>query len=280
MKPLRLGFSLVELMVVVVVAPSVLAGMLLPALSKARASAKRASCMSNQRQMGLGVMMFAADYDNWLPTELPGNKVDERPGLGDRDSDEPLFSFDPDAAAIAFFGEEIVDAEQTLDANLAFFNRLRAAGYLGEGYELFICPGSREPRFEMARRELFTPVKPVSYGVNFRAVHKSAFVSRSILLGDGARGRDPTPITDEPFARPRRQDNPASGVNHDGDGFNFVFLDGHARTVPGAPAGESRLALDWASTGPEKSVLHSVGNGRANDGAALDPQNSEDIAVY
>ncbi len=41
--------------------------MLLPALSQARERARRASCINNMRQIGLSSLMYAGDYDGWMP---------------------------------------------------------------------------------------------------------------------------------------------------------------------------------------------------------------------
>lgn len=62
----RKGFTLIELLVVIAIV-GILAAMLLPALSKARARAKQASCASNLREMALGCIMYANDHDEYLP---------------------------------------------------------------------------------------------------------------------------------------------------------------------------------------------------------------------
>lgn len=61
----RFGFTLVELLTVITVI-MVLIAMLMPALSQARESAKRASCLSNQHQVGLGIFAFAIEADSLI----------------------------------------------------------------------------------------------------------------------------------------------------------------------------------------------------------------------
>jgi prepilin-type N-terminal cleavage/methylation domain-containing protein/prepilin-type processing-associated H-X9-DG protein len=68
------GFTLVELLVAVAVI-AVLASLLFPAFSRARAKARQAACASNIRQVGMALAMYADDYDGLLPpatTKVPG----------------------------------------------------------------------------------------------------------------------------------------------------------------------------------------------------------------
>lgn len=77
------GFTLIELLVVIAII-AILAGMLLPALSKAKEKAKRTKCMNSLRQVGIASQMYADDNNNILPP-----MVDNRNQVGNWSWDMP-----------------------------------------------------------------------------------------------------------------------------------------------------------------------------------------------
>ncbi len=69
MKARRTGFTLIELLVVIAII-AILAAILFPVFAQARERARAVSCLSNTRNIGLGLSMYVQDYDELMPTEF------------------------------------------------------------------------------------------------------------------------------------------------------------------------------------------------------------------
>lgn len=71
LKSARKAFTLIELLVVIAII-AILAAILFPVFARARENARRTSCLSNIKQIGLGMMQYLQDYDETYPMSYNG----------------------------------------------------------------------------------------------------------------------------------------------------------------------------------------------------------------
>lgn len=76
MKEVKRGFTLIELLVVIAII-AILAAILFPVFARARENARRTSCLSNLKQIGIGLMMYTQDYDEKITRTWYGPRAND-----------------------------------------------------------------------------------------------------------------------------------------------------------------------------------------------------------
>lgn len=90
----RQGFTLIELLVVIAII-AILAAILFPVFAQAREQARKTVCLSNMKQVSLGVVMYTQDYDETYPVE--------------RETSFPNCNYDPGYGCQGFGSTTVVD---------------------------------------------------------------------------------------------------------------------------------------------------------------------------
>ena len=126
--PPAAAFTLIELLVVIAII-AILAALLLPALSQAKARAQALSCMNNNKQLMSAVHMYANDCNDLLPPN------------GDDDDDSDFVTAEAPGSVGYWFAGSMKDADAWNTAKLADSNVNMLAPYTGRSFGTYRCPG-------------------------------------------------------------------------------------------------------------------------------------------
>jgi len=148
----RRGFALVELLVVMQVFIA-LAAMAIPALWKSRESARRAACLSNLRQLILGIKNYTQDYDEYYPTSAkPDKEINVETHYKDLGILYPDYVSSVDVFTCPSSGDKMPRTRMT-DADDSKPFRDQEARQVSYAYGYDGCEGKKRPWTEAAPTE-------------------------------------------------------------------------------------------------------------------------------
>lgn len=219
------GFTLIELLVVIAII-SILASILFPVFARARENARRASCVSNLKQIGLGMMMYLQDYDERFPLSIVGghfqgsNGPDANVGAahtisGSSCSNMPCGKFKSYSAS-------------TVRGNIASWMDLIYP--YTKSIQIFVCPSQQR-----------TDVG--GYGYNFYIHRMKEWGGTNIPISQAQIANSAETVLNMDcsrvdgycaYARPQDAFQPTiqAGTAPHLEGFSMAFADGHAKWFP------------------------------------------------
>lgn len=198
------GFTLIELLVVIAII-GILAAMLLPALNKARATAKKASCLNNVKQITLACIMYAGDNDEQLPIGITYNW------------ESPQYVKNADGSLVTNFYQDVIAPQ--------------IANIQGTIQQVFKCPAARTLPGAYGS-DLLTLTNATDYRYNsYESCHNpNQYNSPAVGTPPGRRlSNVANPSAAVLLADVVFPNWPASIFPH--DGINCGYVDGHAEWV-------------------------------------------------
>jgi len=245
-KGISSAFTLIELLVVIAII-AILAAILFPVFARARENARRASCQSNLKQIGLGLLQYAQDYDEKLPFAC----VD--------DGGYPWhYTVQPYVKSYQLF-----KCPSYTPSTVVSNAPAAAASYMANGggsYQIGM-PGSNPVSTDAGgirpmNRGQNDPARPVSGGANLA---QFASTSQTILVlehSDGSGNPDLYQVGDLAGG------NNTNFQNHLGF-TNFLFADGHVKSLK--PAATIANGVNMWTLNPTVDAVPSVLAGALGD---------------
>ena len=226
------AFTLIELLVVVAII-AILAAILFPVFARARENARRASCASNLKQIGLGMIQYSQDYDEVLIADWYGSDTTVGPAETQPPSAAPTVSYKWEDAAFPY-----IKSEQVFNCPSA--TRITAGGtVVGDPsvpYTYYRNLTAAQPRYELGAYTII-------HGYGALEPNRTPPVSHPLLgdLVNLARAETPTTtvwvLDGNGYFYSEVEDKDAATarlinvVDRHLETVNALYLDGHVKAI-------------------------------------------------
>ena len=247
----RSAFTLIELLVVIAII-AILAAILFPVFAKAREKARQTSCLSNMKQLGLGLMQYTQDADEMVPAD-PDNWGTPM-GIGWA---QAIYPYVKSTGVYKCPDDSTAGKAVSYAFNAALPNSPATHGHI----PAFSAPAKTVELYEISGATCdvtasVTPCSPI--GVTFINYTTPDWVSSTTIKAE----------TGWTFGRTSADGAFASQVGRHTDGSNYLMVDGHVKWLRG-----SAVSTGWEA--------QNVGSGQDQDWSpeAASVENANKFAV-
>ncbi len=259
------AFTLIELLVVIAII-AILAAILFPVFAKAREKARQTACLSNEKQLGLGILQYLQDYDESYPLT-----PEWEPGIYPYTKSTEIFQCPDDYSN---FGDGVTIVSYSINVNLGTLATSNNGntpqdwnnGPVSVALAKVNAPASTVMFSECGGAGFGTP--DLTDGNLNYSVYQNGVISQ--WEGPYETGPMRGVFTDAGYSGGTAQDNldAVFPTGRHTDGSNFILADGHAKWLKGSAVSAGMNADTSTTVSPGSSGVEADGTGALESGIA------------